>query len=247
MTAAKTAVRKAVPSSVAPSAQNSVAVNTTAQRKPYVPMSGSSIVPQVPSTAAEQELPPAHPQPMYGGVSAQGAMKQFGSEGAPSVPQLGGYGFVSPPIDGHYVDPAQVHDPYHKVNNPATEGRAEFDKAYPNHIGLGTQNTTSTGFRNLGAQQRTSVMKSDATHSAGYGPEFTGSPKPRFQPTPVYRYPPVVGTDRYGTGVLNSDTYGAGQTAGGIGGNRYTPTPGPPETNSTADTGAGNAGMPTWG
>ena len=83
---------------------------------------------------------------------------------------------------------------------------------------------------------------------------------PHQQPqTPnTYKYMPQFGTQAYGVtnrngaigsakGVLNSDAYGAGQTAGGIGGQQYTPTPGPPDTTSTAGNATSGGGMPTWG
>lgn len=82
-------------------------------------------------------------------------------------------------------------------------------------------------------------------HANGYSPE-TAVPHRLPQHPNTAKFLPAVGTSKYGTGVLNSDTFGAGQTAGGIGGNNYTPQPGPPQTTSTATDNTVSA-EPTWG
>lgn len=114
------------------------------------------------------------------------------------------------------------------------------------------------GWKERHPQQRTSVMRNTLPpHGAGYAPE-TAVPHQLPQSPNTYKYNPQIGTQAYGSGhviaggyqhgrVLNSDTYGAGQTAGGIGGNQYTPAQGPPDTTSTAGNPGPASGMPTWG
>ena len=156
--------------------------------------------------------------------------------------------FRKSPADAHYTDTREVNDPYDKVNNPAPRGRYTWIKTFINGIGLGTQNRENTGWNIRQPQQRTSVWRPLMPgHAAGFAPQ-TFTPRQLPQTPRWNRDIPIIGTDPYGTGVLNADTFGAGQTAGGIGGSRYTPPPGPPETISTADQGISNSsGMPSWG
>jgi hypothetical protein len=239
------AVPSAIPTAVAPSATDTVRVLTDAQLGPYAPMTGSSFVPPVPNVANPDEV---SPQPGYGTALGEGGQFSAGSEGAPSVPALGGVLFTAGPIDAHYQSELEGRDPYSKINNPPTRGMWSWVKDYANGIGLGQQNKTPSGFNNRSPQQRTSHMRPALPpRGAGYAPE-TYIPRQLPQQPNTYAFPPSVGTQPYGTGVLNSDTYGAGQTAGGVGGNNYTPTPGPPPTNSTASQDIANGrGMPTWG
>jgi hypothetical protein len=238
-------VNKAVPSAVAPSYANSVPVLTDAQLGPYEPMKGSSINPVVPRTVQDGDGE-YHPQPGYGGVGKSAGQLNAGSEAAPSVPGMNGALFTPGTIDPHYTDESQAKDPYAKVNNPPTRGMFTWVKDYFNHIAF-NQVTTETGFKISGDQQRTSHMRiTTPPHGAGYAPE-TFVPRQLPQHPNTAKYPPALGTQGRGTGVLNSSTFGAGQTAGGIGGNQYTPTPGPPDTNSTADSAQMTTVMPTWG
>jgi hypothetical protein len=242
VTSVSSAVPKAVPDSVVSSADNTVKVNKTALRGSYKPMTGSSVNPVVPRTDTGQESPA---QPYFtGGQGRPPTTHYAGSEGAPSVP-TDGFLFRSPPIDNHYTVPAETRDPYGTVGRPGTVGWRSRIQMFQNHTGLGSQNTSNTGFRNLGIQQRTSVMSNALPPIGAFGTE---SYIPRQQPQAVNynRIRPSVGTDAYGTGVLNRDTFGAGQTAGGIGGNNYTPAPGPPATNSITNPPA-VAAEPTWG
>jgi hypothetical protein len=238
------AVPKAVPSAVAPSAQNSVPVLKTPQLGPYAPMTGSAIIPEVPQTEIEGEIAP---NPSFAGPRASGGNRTGGSPGAPSLP-VDGFLFRAQPIDDHYTVEYEGRDPYTKVNNPPTRGMFTWIKDYLNHIALSPQDVDPNGFRTMPGQQRTSHLRTAMPpHGAGFAPE-TFQPKQGPQAVRFNRYQPVIGTDAYGTGVLNSDTYGAGQTAGGIGGNQYTPTPGPPPTTSTAGgPNTGTTSMPTWG
>jgi hypothetical protein len=237
-------VPKAVPSAVAPSYENSVPVLTEPQLGPHQPMTGSSIIPVVPRTVQEGDGE-YHPQPGYGGVGKSGSEFNAGSEGSPSVPAMNGVLFTPGPIDEHYINENEVKNPYAKTNNPPTRGMFTWVKDYLNHIAF-NQVTTETGFKISGPQQRTSHMRiTTPPHANGYSPE-TFVPRQLPQHPNTAKFLPAVGTQAKGTGVLNSDTFGAGQTAGGIGGNQYTPTPGPPETNSTAGNSASTV-MPTWG
>lgn len=236
---------KAVPSAVAPSYQNSVPVLTEPQLGPHMPMKGSAIIPVVPRTVQEGDGE-YNPQPGYGGVGKHGSGLSAGSEGAPSVPGMNGVLFTPGPIDPHYVSEAEVSNPYGKVNNPPTRGMLTWVKDYLNHIAYG-QRTTETGFKISGPQQRTSHMRiTTPPHGDGYSPN-TFTPRQLPQHPNTAKFLPATGTQGRGTGVLNSSTLGAGQTAGGIGGNQYTPTPGPPDTNSTANASQAAAMMPTWG
>lgn len=242
MGAVPQAVTSAVPSAV-PSASNTVAVNSTAQRGPHQPMTGSSVVPFVPST--EEPGGEMAWQPAYATAGATGQTLIDGSTGAPSVP-VDGFLFRRGPIDPHYMVPSD-RNPYKRVNSPPTRGLLTFIKAYANHVWQGKQNVDSAGWQQPAPQQRTSYMRFlPPPHGAGYAPE-TATPHQLPQQPRTYKYGPVLGTDAPGLRILNSSTYGAGQTAGGIGGNQYTPTPGPPDTTSTAGQAAQSSGMPTWG
>jgi hypothetical protein len=159
---------------------------------------------------------------------------------------MNGVLFTQGPIDSHYVSESETRNPYAKVNNPPTRGMNTFILKFINGIGLGSQNKESTGWDNRQPQQRTSVMRfAPPAHGMGYTQQ-TYTPRQMPQQPNTSKYLPATGTDRYGSGVLNSDTFGAGQTAGGQGGNNYTPVPGPPSTVSTA----GNTPIsnePSWG
>jgi hypothetical protein len=246
------AVPKSVASAVAPSTQNGVPILTKPQLGPYSPMSGNAIVPIVPTVnEPNQETP----QPAFGGAyGGIGTPFQAGSEGAPSVPGMNGTLFRKGPIDPHYMSEEQQLDPYAKVNNPPTRGMFTFVKEYLNGIALGVQNRESTGWNNRAPQQRTSVMRvTPPPHGMGFTQQ-TYTPRINPQSVNTAKYLPATGTVAYGggspgrytRGVLNSDTLGAGQTAGGVGGNNYTPQPGPPAQTSTAGN-AGVSSMPTWG
>jgi hypothetical protein len=236
------AVPKSVPTAVAPSAGNSVKINERPQRGPYKPMSGSSYVPYVPGGEGSQDV---RPQPGYGGAGSSGSGPDTGT-GAPSVPAMGGALFTPGPIDAHYQSQVQAANPY-AVNRPRAPGLFTFVKAYANGIFLGKQNVGSTGWQTRQQQQRTSYMRiTPPAHGAGYAPE-TFTPRQLPQRGQTYQYNPVTGNDQPGPGILNRTTYGAGQTAGGVGGNQYTPSPGPPATTSTAGAAANPSGMPVWG
>lgn len=223
-------IPKAIPSSVAFSADNSVKVNDTALRGPYQPATGKSINPKVPQTPVEGELPP---QPYFtGGKTGVGSAFLPGSHGAPSVP-TDGFLFRSPPIDSHYLVEAQERNPYSKVNALHTVGWNTLVAQYPNHVGH-HQWTTETGFKVTTAQQRTSYMRAALPPVGNFGVQ-TFQPRPQPQAVRYNRIRPSIGTDPYGTGVLNRDTFGAGQTYGGQGGNNYSPAPGPPPTNSVSN------------
>jgi hypothetical protein len=241
-----TALPKAVPSAVAPSTQNSVPILTEAQLGPYQPMSGSAINPVVPRTE-EMGADEISPQPGFGGRGTTGEPFSAGSEGAPSVPGMNGALFTPGPIDTHYVSEAEARNPYSKVNNPPTRGMFTRIQPFANHIAQTPQDVDPNGFRISPAQQRTSVMRNQLpNHGIGYAPE-TATPRALPQRVRFNRIQPTTGTDPYGSGVLNNDTLGAGQTAGGIGGNNYTPDPGPPDTTSTAGANQPVTDMPTWG
>jgi hypothetical protein len=238
------AVKSAVPSAVAPSTENSVRILTEPQLGPYAPMTGSSVVPAVPNVGMPGDAPG---QPGYGRAADTAGERDSGSNGAPSVPRMNGILFRAAEIDAHYQSQAQDVDPYAKVNNPATRGMWTRIQMFLNGIAT-SQDTDNAGWKARHPQQRTSVMRNALpARGIGYAPEiFTPHQMPQSDNT--YKYPPSTGTQPYGTGVLNADSYGAGQTAGGVGGNNYTPVPGPPATTSTAsaDIAAGR-GMPTWG
>jgi hypothetical protein len=251
-----TAVAKAVPSAVAPSASNTVQILTDPQLGPYQPMTGSAVIPVVPQAGAPDDV---SPQPGFGGAYGEGGQFNAGSQGAPSVPGMGGQLFTNGPIDAHYRDETETRNPYAKVNNPPTRGMFTRVQEFLNHIAQSPQNVDPNGFRARPAQQRTSVMLNTMpSHGGGYAPE-TYTPRQMPQRGNTAKYLPATGTQGYGVtqpnggtgsakGVLNSDTYGAGQTAGGIGGSQYTPQPGPPATYSTASQDIANySGMPTWG
>jgi hypothetical protein len=248
-------IAKAVPSAVAPSAQNSVKILTEPQLGPYTPMSGHSVIPVVPQAGSPDDAPR---QPGYGDAYGEGGQFNAGSGGAPSVPGMGGVLFTNGPIDPHYQDETETRNPYAKVNNPPTRGMLTWVKGYLNGIAR-SQDTDLTGRKTRHPQQRTSWMRiTPPPHGAGYAPE-TFTPRQQPQGDNTAKFLPAVGTQAYGVtvvngpsgsakGVLNSDTYGAGQTAGGIGGSQYTPAPGPPATYSTASQDIANYnGMPTWG
>lgn len=252
------AVPRAVPSAVAPSASgNNVDILTGPQLGPYRPMSGSEVIPEVPRTETEGE---PRAQPHWVSPPEAGHSIGYGNEGAPSVPPSdfsGGF-FPNAPIDPHYTDPVETVNPYHRVNSPATRGMLTWVKAYLNHIALGPQVVDPNGFRVSPAQQRTSWMRiTPPPHGGGFAPE-TFTPRQLPQHANTAKFLPAVGTQAYGVtqpnggagsakGVLNRNTFGAGQTAGGIGGSQYTPAPGPPVTVSTAGGQDNPSGMPTWG
>jgi hypothetical protein len=244
-------VPKSVPSSVAPSTSNSVAVITTPIKGPLLPSTGSfspyngQPVDKVEGAPVGSEI---QPSPWFGGNRTTGQERESGSSGAPSLPEMNGVLFRKGPVDSHYQSEFQGGvDPYRKVNNPPTRGMLTWVKGYINGI-LTSQDVDNTGFRVRHPQQRTSWMRiTPPPVGIGYAPEFF-EPHQQPQAPNTYKYNPVLGTKQYGTGVLNSDTYGAGQTAGGIGGNQYSPAPGPPDTMSTASNPPSNpSGMPTWG
>ena len=247
------AVNKAVPSAVAPSAKSSVDVNTTAERGPYVPMSGNAIVPEVPVNEGHDPNG-VIPQRSWAGAGDSGSEFQAGSEGAPTVPEMNGVLFRKGPIDVHYQSELEERNPYGKVNNPPTRGMFTFVKTYLNGIALGVQNRENTGWNVRSPQQRTSVMRvTPPPHGMGFTQQ-TYTPRQMPQQPNTAKYLPATGTVAYGggspgrytRGVLNSDTYGAGQTAGGVGGNNYTPQPAPPVTTSTAENST-NPNEPSWG
>ena len=240
----------AVPSSVAPSTVKSVPVLTEPQLGPNTggskqPGTGKVVNPKVPRTEVEG-VPACNPE--FGGYKTQGRPRVSGSAGAPSVPAVGGALFTSPPIDPHYQNEDQGgRNPYRKINNPPTRGMLTWVKAYLNNAAHTAQDVDNAGWRVRPGQQRTSWMRiTPPPHGNGYSPE-TFVPKQQPQSPNTYKYNPATGTQAYGTGVLNSDSFGAGQTAGGQGGNNYTPAAGPPATTSTAGQSSGASSMPTWG
>jgi hypothetical protein len=233
----KPSVPKAVPNAVAFSADNSVKVNKEAQRGPYQPMKGSSINPVVPKTEIDGETPQ---QPYFtGGYGAGPQHFIAGIEGAPSD----GFLFKKGPIDVHYQDPEETRDPYATVGRPGTYGWNTRIQQFMNHVAH-NQMTTETGFKVNTAQQRTSYMRNQLPPVGAFGTQ-TFQPAQQPQAVRYNRIIPTTGTDKYGTGVLNNDTLGAGQTYGGQGGSNYTPPPGPPPTNSI--TTAPMSAEPTWG
>jgi hypothetical protein len=247
------AVSPAVKQAVVPSTANSVPILARPQLGPhkggpYNPTRPVNVVlPVVPNTLAEQEnQPPPPASPGYGGWPTRSSQKIYGSEGAPSVPRHG-FMFTAPPIDSHYTSELQIVEPVKRVNSPATRGMQTWVQPYQNHIAQTPQDVDPNGFRIEPPQQRTSWMRiTTPPHGIGYAPEIY-NPRQNPQATNIYKYAPQLGTQAYGTGVLNSDTFGAGQTAGGIGGSNYTPQPGPPPTTSTAGSMDAGSAMPTWG
>lgn len=237
------ATPKAVPSAVAPSTgANNIPVLTTAQLGPYKPMTGSARIPVVPRTPVEGT---PSSQPGYGGGHTVSQQVNANGTGAPTVPEMNGALFRKGPIDSHYTSETQAVDPYKRVNSPQTRGMFTFIKSYLNHIALGPQVVDQNGFRVSPPQQRTSFMRvTPPPHGIGYAPE-TFTPHQLPQAPNTYKYAPATGTQPYGTGVLNSDTYGAGQTAGGIGGSNYSPQPAPPVAVPVIP--PDSSGMPVWG
>lgn len=241
--------RFSVPSNVpaaVPSSVNTVPVLQRPQLGPHEPMSGKSVIPVVPRTEVPgEENTPGNPRVGHrGGLSHTPAS---GSAGAPSVP-VDGFLFKKGPADLHYLsefNPDIPGAPKVKVNNPPTRGMLTWVKDYLNHIAH-SQWVDEAGWKVQLPQQRTSWMRiTPPPHGIGYAPEIY-DPRQMPQHPNTYKIIKSTGTSPYGTGVLNSDTLGAGQTAGGIGGFNYTPAPGPPQTNAV--TGDSNvSGMPTWG
>ena len=246
-----TAVPPSVPSAV-PSSVNTVPVLTEPQlsvRQYYTsPQPGNtgrvtSRVPYVPATETEGNgETPAQP-----GMARAGSVRGTrisGNPGAPSVP-LDGFLWQPGTIDPHYLSEYQDINPYTRVNNPPTRGMFTWVKDFLNHIAT-SQDVDNAGWKVRHAQQRTSWMRiTPPAHGIGYisGEQFTPRQMPQ-QPN-TYKVIKSTGTLPYGSGVLNNDTFGAGQTAGGIGGNQYAPQPGPPPTTSV--TASNPSGMPTWG
>lgn len=233
-------VPKAVPSAVTNSADNSVKVLTSPIKGPYQPQTGSSINPKVPNSDDPNDAIPV--QPHFTGGGGRVPVDYAGSLGAPSVP-TDGFLFRKGPIDQHYMEETETQNPYGTVGRPGTFGWWTRVQSFANHIAY-NQNTTNTGFKISGPQQRTSVMLNALPPEGANAAEWY---QPRQQPQAVRynRIRPSVGSDPYGSGVLNSDTYGAGQTYGGVGGSNYTPYPAPPNTNAI-DTPPANS-EPTWG
>ena len=245
-------VPKAVPSAVPRSTGNSVSILKRPQLGPYQPMSGHSVVPAVGKTGVDGE---PSPQPHFTGGVGKAAVDYEGAS-APSVPR-DGFLFRAPPIDEHYQSEVQPHgNPYGTVGRPTTLGWWTRVQSYINGIAT-SQDVDNAGWKERHPQQRTSVRLNALPPRGLFGTQ-TFNPTPQPQATRFNRITPVTGTDPAGSGrptsmggilagrVLNSDTFGAGQTAGGVGGNNYTPTPGPPDQNSTAGT-SGTSAMPTWG
>ena len=251
-------VAKAVPSSVAPSSGNSVSVNTRPQAGPLQTPTGERAIPQVARPETMPDENEIQASPGFGGIAGTGMERESGSAGAPTLPEMNGALFRKGPVDPHYQNEfGGGVDPYAKVNNPPTRGMLTWVKDYINGIAT-SQDVDNTGFKERHPQQRTSHMRiTPPPHGAGYAPE-TFLPKQQPQTPNTYKFMPQTGTEAYGSGhtpygggfqvgrVLNSDAYGAGQTAGGQGGNQYTPAPGPPDTNSTAGNGTTTT-EPTWG
>ena len=202
-------------------------------------MSGSAIVPVVGKTEVEGE--PA-PQPHFHGNAGRAAVSNSGSA-APSVPTEG-FLFRARPIDEHYQSEMQPKgNPYKTVGRPGTLGWWTRVQQFANGIAT-SQDVDNVGFKVRHPQQRTSVMRNQLPPKGEFGTQ-TYIPTPSPQAVRYNRIVPVTGTDQYGTGVLNSDTFGAGQTAGGIGGSNYTtPAAAPVQTQVTP---AMNSDMPVWG
>lgn len=236
-------VPQSVPPAV-PSAINSVPVLTQPQLGPYTPPTGSSTAPQVPRTfvPGDEHIPGS---PRAGNTGSTGSAPFSGSAGAPTVP-TDGFLWKPGPIDDHYRSGFMAGNPNAKVNNPPTSGMFTWVKTFVNGIFLGDQNVDTTGFQAREAQQRTSFMRvTPPPHGGGYAPE-TYVPRQQPQQANTYKIVKATGTSPYGSGVLNSDNLGAGQVAGGIGGNLYTPSVGQsPPTSAVGPSNPG--GMPTWG
>lgn len=246
MGAVQSAVAPAVPSAVAQTDTTSVAVDTTPQLGPLQAATGAtSTVPQVPTSGQPEEAPPS---PRFAGAAETGSAAESGGAGAPTVPAQTTALWTPGPIDLHYQDPDEGgRNPYAKVNSPPTRGVIAWTKGFLNHVWNGVQDTDNAGWQQNSAQQRTSVMDIVLPPAGnGYSPQ-TYTPHQQPQAASTYRFGPTVGNDAPGPRVLNRSAYGAGQTAGGEGGNAYTPTPGPPDTTSTAQAQADTSGMPTWG
>jgi hypothetical protein len=229
-----------VPVSVPRSTSNTVPINQGPMRGPASVSLGEKQIPKVPQT----DVGTSPAQPKLRSDYCHSTHVDFGN-GSPSVPDMNGVLFRAGPIDEHYRTEIEVTDPYKRVNNPPTNGMFTWIKQYVNGIGLGTQNKSNTGFNNRSPQQRSSYMRVSTPNK---GIKYVGGEQ--FVPHAIPQAPNIrknvatVGTDPPGVRILNNSTFGAGQTAGGVGGNLYTPSPGPPETNVTS----GNAGgMPTWG
>lgn len=238
------AVPKAVPSAVNPA--NSVPVNEKAQRSPYVPTTGSSVVPYVPGHDDHEETPY---QPEYATTGRVGKTLSTTVNAAPSVPGMNGVLFTAGPIDDHYHSVSGI-DPYAKVNAPKHVTPMGLLKSFANHVFNGKQNVDNAGWQQNSPQQRTSYMRVTAlpSGSVGYAPE-TFEPRQQAQAPRTQRFLPTIGTDQPGQVpgqgvILNSTTFGAGQTAGGRGGNQYTPPVAPPDTTPVA---ASNNSQPMWG
>jgi hypothetical protein len=240
----------ALPPSVAPSVPSSTGptdleINSTPQLGPLVTTDGAKYVPAVGNSGNPEEAPE---QPGYGKVVTHSA--ELGATAgnlAPSLPPMNGVLFRRGPIDAHYLSENEARNPYKKVNNPPTRGMLTWVKTYANHVFNGKQNVNEAGWQQNSPQQRTSYMRfQPPPHGMGYDP---ASSAPRQLPQVPYtqRFVPQTGTDPYGSGVLNADTFGAGQVYAGQGGNQYSPAPGQPETNSTADQSAPPSGEATWG
>jgi hypothetical protein len=265
MTSINSSVAKAVPSAVAPSTGNSVSILTTPQMGPLQATVGARIIPEVPRPEDAPPISEIEPSPIWTQAVGTGMEREAGSAGAPSLPsaEFSGGLYPNSPIDSHYQSEFEGNtgqkfdgNPYGKVNNPPTRGMFTWVVDYINGIAT-SQDVDNAGWKERHPQQRTSHMRiTPPPHGAGYAPE-TAVPKQQPQSPNTYKYNPQVGTEPYGSGqvfaggyqhgrVLNSDNFGAGQTAGGIGGNQYTPTPGPPDTNSTTGNETGS-GMPMWG
>ena len=256
-------VPKAVPSAVAPaSGGDTIPILTDPQLGPggtpaLAPgRPRGQVIPVVPRTEGDDpaDLTPHHDWAGEGGDASQ----LSNGSGAPSVP-VDGFLFKQGPIDAHYTSETQavnpnggLQSPYAKVNNPPTRGMFTRVQSFLNHIAQTPQDVDANGFRISPPQQRTSVMLNTLPpHGGGYAPE-TATPHINPQRPNTAKFLPATGTQPYGYGprgyggVLNSDSFGAGQTAGGIGGNNYPPQPGPPATTSTAG-GTSGGSEPTWG
>lgn len=240
------AVPEAVPRAVPPAA-GGLAVNAAAQRRPYQPMTGKPVITSVPRP--EGDSPQETPwQPAYATAGATGRTLAGGSAGAPSVPTEG-FLFKAGAIDPHYAV-MSGRNPYATVNSPPTRGFTTWVKAFANHVFQGRQNVDAAGWQQAAPQQRTSWMRvTPPALGPGYAPEAY-VPRQLPQQPNTYRYGPVTGTSEPGVVpgqgiVLNSSAYGAGQVAGGIGGNAYTPSPPPPDTVQAVP--AASSGMPSWG
>ena len=241
MGAVPQAIASAVPSAV--TTAGSVPVNGRPQRGPYQPMTGSSVVPYVPSTD-EPDADEMAWQPSYGTAGKTGATLADGSTGAPSVPAQTSALWTPGPIDPHYTVPSG-RNPYAKTVAP-TRGMLTFIKSFANHVWNGRQNVDNAGWQQGSPQQRTSYMRILPPPQGGGFAPATSTPQQMPQQPRTARFGPTTGTDAPGVRVLNSSTYGAGQTAGGIGGSQYTPAASPPDSTPVASVPAGS-GMPTWG